>query len=89
MITIRQSLIAQVRNGEATVEELANYLLDTYPVKQIALALAELFVDTPDVSPITLNSEDYQKLFMFFKQRGTKLDGTQETRGRKRKDSKE
>ena len=89
MITIRQSLISQVRNGEATIDELANYLLDNYPVKQIALALAELLVDTPDITPITLSSEDYQKLFMYFKQRGIKADGTVESRGRKRKDSKE
>lgn len=86
MITIRQSLLAQVRNGDASLDELSNYLLDNYPVKQIALALSELLVDTPDISPITLSTDDYQKLFMFFKQRGTKLDGTQETRGRKRKD---
>ena len=89
MISIRQSVIAQVRNGEATVEELANMLLDSYPVKQIALALAELLVDTPDISPITLSTDDYQKLFMFFKQRGIKADGTVESRGRKRKGSKE
>lgn len=89
MISIRQSVIAQVRNGEATVEELANMLLDSYPIRQLALALAELLVDTPDISPITLSTDDYQKLFMFFKQRGIKVDGTEERRGRKRKDSKE
>ena len=89
MITIKQSLLAQVRNGDASLDELSNYLLDNYPVKQIALALSELLVDTPDITPITLSSEDYQKLFMYFKQRGIKVDGTEERRGRKRKDSKQ
>lgn len=89
MITIRQSLLAQVRNGEATLDELANYLLDSYPVKQIALSLAELLVDTPDISPITVTEQEMNKIKAMFKVRGLREDGTEERRGRKRKDSAE
>lgn len=89
MINIRQSAIMQVRNGEATVEELANYLLDNYTVKQIALSLAELLVDTPDISPITVTEQEMNKIKAMFKVRGRREDGTEERRGRKRKDSAE
>lgn len=87
MINIPIKNVQAVRNGEATVNDLADLLLDTYPSKQIALALAELLVDAPDFTPITLSQEDYQKLFSYFKQRGVKTDGSVERRGRKRKDA--
>lgn len=80
MIQIDRALYRQYKDGEISVKEVADYLLRTYPVTEIALALAETL--DFDFKPITITQEEFN---LHFRIRGIKPDGTPENRG-KRKD---
>lgn len=46
MLEIKDAAISKkIRNGEMSMEELGSYLLDTFPVKQIACELAGYYID--------------------------------------------
>lgn len=79
MIQIDRTTYRQAKSGEMTKEQLANYLLKTFPVYEIALALAETL--DYDIKPITLTQEEFN---LHFRIRGIKADGTPENRGKRR-----
>ena len=79
MIQIDRTIYRQAKSGEMTKEQLANYLLKTFPVYEIALALAETL--DYDIKPITLTQEEFSKHFRI---RGIKENGTPENRGRRK-----
>lgn len=79
MIQIDRTIYRQAKSGEMTKEQLANYLLKTFPVYEIALALAETL--DYDIKPITLTQEEFDAHFRI---RGIKPDGTPENRGRRK-----
>lgn len=80
MLSIDRQIYKQYKDGEISVKEVADYLLRTYPVTEIALALAETL--DFDFKPITITQEEFN---LHFRIRGIKPDGTPENRG-KRKD---
>ena len=80
MIQIDRQIYRQYKDGEISTKEVADYLLRTYPVTEIALALAETL--DFDFKPITITQEEFSRHFRI---RGVKPDGTPENRG-KRKD---
>ena len=80
MIQIDRTLYRQYKDGEISAKEVADYLLRTYPVTEIALALAETL--DFDFKPITISQQEFD---LHFRIRGIKPDGTPENRG-KRKD---
>ena len=61
-------------------EQFANYLLKTFPVYEIALALAET-INYEEPKPITITQEEFEAHFRI---RGIKPDGTPENRGRRK-----
>ncbi len=80
MLSIDRQIYRQYKDGEISTKEVADYLLRTYPVTEIALALAETL--DFDYKPITITQEEFSRHFRI---RGVKPDGTPENRG-KRKD---
>ena len=79
-MSIDRQIYRQYKDGEISTKEVADYLLRTYPVTEIALALAETL--DFDYKPITITQEEFSRHFRI---RGVKPDGTPENRG-KRKD---
>lgn len=79
MIQIDRALYRQYKDGEISVKQVADYLLRTYPVTDIALALAETL--DFDFKPITISKEEFE---LHFRIRGIKPDGTPENRGKRR-----
>lgn len=80
MISIDREIYKRYKSGDISAKEVADYLLRTYPVTEIALALAETL--DFDFKPITITQEEFN---LHFRIRGIKPDGTPENRG-KRKD---
>lgn len=82
MIQIDRQIYKQYKDGEISVKQVADYLLRTYPVTDIALALAETL--DFDFKPITISQEEFN---LHFRIKGIRADGTPENRGTyKRKD---
>jgi len=79
MIQIDRQIYKQYKDGEISVKQVADYLLRTYPVTEIALALAETL--DYDFKPITISREEFE---LHFRIRGIKPDGTPENRGKRR-----
>lgn len=81
MLQIDRTIYRQAKSGEMSKEELANYLLKTFPVYEIALALAET-INYEEPKPITITQEEFSRHFRI---RGIKENGEIELRGRKSK----
>ena len=79
MIQIDRQLCRQYKDGEISTKEVADYLLRTYPVTEIALALAETL--DLEYKPITITQEEFN---LHFRIRSIKADGTTENRGKRR-----
>ena len=79
MLSIDRQIYKQYKDGEISVKQVADYLLRTYPVTDIALALAETL--DFDFKPITISKEEFE---LHFRIRGIKPDGTPENRGKRR-----
>lgn len=84
MIQIDRQIYRQYKDGEISAKEVADYLLRTYPVTEIALALAETL--DFDFKPITITQEEFSRHFRI---RGIKPDGTPEYRGTRKKRDRE
>lgn len=78
MIQIDRQIYRQYKDGEISAKEVADYLLRTFPVTEIALALAETL--DFDFKPITITQEEFN---LHFRIRGIKADGSIENRGRR------
>lgn len=65
-----------------SLDQAAQYLVNNYPVTQIAEALADYFLsDSTQVKPITISEEEFRN---HFKIRGITADNQLERRGRPR-----
>ena len=65
-----------------SIDEAAQYLINNYPVTQIAEALADYFLsDSTQVKPITISQEEFDTHFRI---RGITADNQVERRGRPR-----
>lgn len=65
-----------------SLDQAAQYLVNNYPVTQIAEALADYFLsDSAQVKPITISEEEFR---IHFKIRGITADNQLERRGRPR-----
>lgn len=80
MIQLDRNVYRQAKTGEMTLQQLADYLLRTYPVYEIALSLAET-INYEAPKPIAITREEFEQHFRI---RGVKADGTEENRGRPR-----
>lgn len=84
MITINKKTVHLLENGEITIKDVAQDLLEKYPITEIATALAELlttkqetvYVEQPK---ITVTQQEYEQITGMFRVRGTS------NRGRKAK----
>ena len=88
-IRISRAQKAALKNGEITVEQIAGLLLDTYPVKQIAVELVEALLNrNEDVAElkIPIGAAEYAALTSCFKVKADKPEGYVERRGRKKKE---
>ena len=83
MITIDRQIYKQYKDGEISTQGLADYLLRTFPVTEIALALAETVAFDAEFKPITLTQEEFN---LHFRIRGIKPNGEKEKRGRPKTD---
>ena len=84
MISIDREIYKRYKSGDISAKEVADYLLRTYPVTEIALALAETL--DFDFKPITITQEEFSRHFRI---RGIKPDGTPEYRGTRKKGDRE
>lgn len=87
MIVLPKNLNRAVQTGEASIKDVADFMIDNYSVREIASAFAELMITSEgyvNQQPITLSPNDYDRVMALFRKRGTTLDGKEETRGRKR-----
>lgn len=67
-----------------SIEEATQYLMNNYPVTQIAESLADLLLsDYQPVKPIIISEEDFAQHFRI---KGITADGTAENRGRPKKE---
>lgn len=83
MIQLDRNIYRQAKTGEMTLQQLADYLLRTYPVYEIALSLAET-INYEAPKPITITREEFEAHFRI---RGVKSDGSEEKRGRPKSDA--
>lgn len=82
MIELDRQIYKQAKSGEISTERLADYLLRNYPIFEIAKALAET-IHYEEPKPITITREEFNAHFRI---RGVRADGTEETRGRSKKE---
>lgn len=82
MIEIKDlALKKEIKDGIASPNEVAKYLLKNYSAWEIADALGEILSsDYQQPTKITITKEDF---FAHFKIRGFKADGSIENRGKK------
>ena len=83
MIQLERAVYAQAKSGRMSLDALAEYLLKTYPVYEIARSLAETIQYT-EPKPIVISEEEFRTHFRI---RGTRNSGEEERRGRPRADS--
>lgn len=83
MIQLDRNVYRQAKTGEMTLQQLADYLLRTYPVYEIALSLAET-INYTEPKPIVISEEEFRTHFRI---RGIKENGQAELRGRPKSDS--
>lgn len=83
MIQLERAVYAQAKSGQMSLDALAEYLLKTYPVYEIARSLAET-INYEAPKPITITEEEFRTHFRI---RGVRADGSSELRGRPRADS--
>ena len=92
MIRITTKELKQLKDGEISQKDFAQKLIDTYPVKAIAEAFAELIATSETVyqlPKIPISKEMFEAHFRLI---GYNADGTESTVGRpkrKRIDSKD
>ncbi len=84
MIEIKDTtLYRKVKNGEASNEEIADYLMKNYTAYAIAVAMAEVLATSESFDPIVISEEQFLR---HFRLKGKRLDfdGTYkvENRGR-------
>lgn len=89
MIEVPKKIINQVKEGEATIKDIAEHLQNNYTLNDILLGYAELLVTAEEYinrPPITVTRQEYEAIMAMFKIKGIKVldDGTaiEETRGR-------
>lgn len=83
MIQLDRETYRKAKSGEMSIEQLANYLIKTYPVYEIAMSLAET-INYEAPKPITITREEFEQHFRI---RGVRADGSSENRGRPRTDA--
>ena len=83
MISLEREIYRKAKNGEMTLDQLAEYLLRNFPVYEIARSLAETIEYEP-IKPIVISQEEFSQHFRI---RGTRNTGEEERRGRPRADS--
>ena len=83
MIALDRNIYRQAKTGEMSLEQLADYLLKTYPVYEIALSLAET-INYEEPKPIVITREEFSKHFRI---RGVRDNGEAELRGRPKNDA--
>ncbi len=86
MIELSKTLRNEIKEGTASIGDIADYLIANYPVKQIADTLAELMMTQP-VEPIIVSPEQLNNITSMFRVRGYRdiNENIVERRGRPRK----
>ena len=77
------TIVKAAKAGKVSVNELGDYLMQTYPIKTLCTALAEYIMGDDTFEPIPITEEQFRTHFRVL---GTKIvDGelVKENRGRK------
>lgn len=86
-VTIKlPALQKSMKMGEASIDDVARYLLQNYSVFDIANALAEIFITEAayeEIPPITISQEEFDKHFRILGQRYVDGQWVKDGRGRK------
>lgn len=82
MIQVDRLWYKRYKDGEISKEEFADYLLRTFPARDIAIALVGTL--DYDFRPIAISQEEFDRHFRI---KGIKADGSAEGRGRPRKET--
>ena len=90
MLLVAKEYQKAMKDGTQDVTELAEYLMKTQSVYELAMSLAELMIDVESSAPrkIVVPKEEMNAITSLFRIRGYDEDGNRITKGRKRKDSK-
>lgn len=89
MIKIAKKVLSGWRDTNATLDEKVEYILDNFPIKEIARSLVELLeqekaeqIKPEPVDKIVITEQQYKT---YFRIKGLNEDGTPSKRGRKPK----
>ena len=90
MLLVAKEYQKAMKDGTQDVTELAEYLMKSQSVYELAMSLAELMIDVESSAPrkIVVTKEEMNAITSLFRIRGYDEDGNRITKGRKRKDSK-
>ena len=90
MLLVAKEYQKAMKDGTQDVTELAEYLMKSQSVYELAMSLAELMIDVESSTPrkIVVTKEEMNAITSLFRIRGYDEDGKPITTGRKRKDSK-
>ena len=88
MLLVSRDLQKSLRDGNADIKELADFLLKNNSVYELAYSLAELMQTAENYKPtkIVVSQEEWDTIKSIFRVRGIAEDGTPEPRGRKKKE---
>ncbi len=81
MIVKDRTIANAIKNRAITEDELTTHIMENYPMTAICRELARLLLKST-IQPITITPQEFDAHFRI---QGLKADGSQETRGRKRK----
>ena len=86
MIELSKTLRNEIKEGTASITDIADYLIANYTIKEIADTLAELLMTQP-VEPIIVSPEQLNNITSMFRVRGYRdlNENIVERRGRPRK----
>lgn len=90
MLIVAKEYQKAMKDGTQDVTELAEYLMKTQSVYELAMSLAELMIDVESSTPkkIVVSQEELNTILSVFRVRGYDEKGEKIKSGRKRKDSK-
>lgn len=88
MLLVAKEYQKAMKDGTQDVKELAEYLMKTQSVYELAMSLAELMIDVESSTPrkIVVSQEELNTILSVFRVRGIAEDGTPIKSGRKKKE---
>lgn len=91
MLLVAREFVKPLKEGTQDVKELAEWLMKTQSVYELAMSLAELMCQVEAYNPkkIVVTQEELNNILSLFRVRGIAEDGTPIRSGRKKKEKED